>query len=512
MTPERGLTTAILAGFLISALGGSRVQIGGPTGAFVVIVYGIVERFGVDGLIYCTLLAGLILVLMGVFRLGTAIKFIPFPLTVGFTAGIAVIIFSSQIKDFLGLQIGTVPADFIEKWNLYLKTFSTLNWTTLLLSLGSLFIILFWPRLSRKIPGSIIAIVVITTISQIFHLPVETIGSRFGDLPQGLPHPHLPALHFSELRQYISPAFTVALLGAIESLLSATVADGMIEGKHRSNTELIAQGIANMVTPIFGGIPATGAIARTATNVKNGGRTPVAGLVHALTLFCIVLLFGKWAKLIPLCVLASILIVVSYHMSEWRAFRSLLKAPRMDIAVLLTSFALTVFADLTVAVEVGMLLSVILFMKRMTDVTRIREVTQELDHEECTEKTLQASPGSMSKRKIPKGVMVFEAEGAFFFGSANILRDTLNLGMKAPQVLILRMRHVLVLDATGIRVLEDLRHSCVKSGTTLILSGIHAQPLFALQQSDLFANYGEKNIVENIDQALDRAKEIIGTL
>jgi len=506
VTPDRGLTTAIIAGFLISVLGGSRVQIGGPTGAFVVIVYGIVQKYGIDGLILCTLMAGAMLVLMGLFRLGTIIKFIPYPLTVGFTAGIAVVIFSSQVKDFLGLQIETLPADFIEKWSLYLQHFGSLQVPTLLTSLGALAILLLWPRLPfnfcRKVPGSIVAILALTLIVQALHLPVETIGSRFGSLPSGLPSPTWPHFDFTALKQLIGPAFTVALLGAIESLLSATVADGMIESKHRSNTELIAQGIANLVAPLFGGIPATGAIARTATNVKNGGRTPIAGIIHSFTLLLIVVLFGKWAKLIPLSALAAILVVVSYHMSEWRAFKTLLRAPKMDVAVLLTTFLLTVFVDLTVAVEIGMLMSMVLFMKRMTDVTSIKNVTYELAHEQDDE-------SSAPLPSLPPGVMVYEAEGAFFFGVAETLRENLDIGHKPPKVMILKMKHVLALDATGIRALNDLLKACRRVGTALLLQGIHAQPFFALDRAGLLPAFGKGNVLESLQESLERAREIL---
>lgn len=509
VTPERGLTTAIIAGFLISILGGSRVQIGGPTGAFVVIIYGIVERFGVNGLILCTMLAGLILILMGLLRLGAVIKFIPYPLTVGFTTGIAVIIFCSQIRDFLGLETGPLPGGFIEKWQIYIQTFPSFQPLTLLISCGSLLILLLWPKINRRIPASMIAVVIMTAVVHLFHIPVETIGSRFGDLPTGLPQFGIPHFTLVELRHLIAPAFTVALLGAIESLLSATVADSMTEGRHRSNTELIAQGIANLVTPLFGGIPATGAIARTATNIKNGGKTPIAGIIHAITLLLIVLLFGKWAKLIPLGVLATILMVVAYHMSEWHAFKSLLRAPRMDIAVLLVTFCLTVLIDLTIAVEIGMLLSLVLFMKRMMDVTHVREVTSELKQEEVEEAALRKEPDAVSRRVLPPGVVVYEVEGAFFFGVASTLRDMLALGENPPKVLILRMRHVLALDASGLRVLKDLHQSCKKTHTQLILSGIHAQPMYALDQSGIVDELGSENVLGNIDEALKRAMLVL---
>ncbi len=509
VTPDRGLTTAIVAGFLISFLGGSRVQIGGPTGAFVIIVYHIVEQYGVNGLVLCTLMAGVMLILMGIARFGILIKFIPYPLTVGFTSGIAVVIFSSQIKDFFGLETEAVPADFVEKWALYFKTFQTLDALTLVLSLVSLLVIALWPRINRRVPGSIVAIVLVTAVVKIFHLPVETVGSRFGEIPSGLPPPMWPHFTFEDVKNLISPAFTVALLGAIESLLSATVSDGMIEGRHRSNTELIAQGVANLASPLFGGMPATGAVARTVTNVKNGGKTPVAGIIHSVTLLLITLLFGRFATAIPLCVLAAILVMVSYHMSEWRTFKGLLKAPGMDVAVLVTTFLLTVFMDLTIAVEIGLLMSVVLFMKRMTDVTSVREITRELV-EPVSERALREDEDAISRRVVPEGVVVYEAEGAFFFGAAELLRDTLDIGKNPPKVLILRTRHVLALDATGLRALSDLKKQCDCHHTHFIISGIHAQPMIALERSGLLYEIGEENVLKHIDTALDRARAIVG--
>ncbi len=512
VTPDRGLTTAIIAGFLISVLGGSRVQIGGPTGAFVVIVYEIVQRYGINGLLICTILAGGILILMGILRLGAIIKFIPYPLTVGFTSGIAVVIFSSQLKDFFGFKTGDLPADFLDKWGIYIKTFHTFDWTTLGLAVLSLLIILLWPRLNsrmtRKIPGSIVAIILVTALVHFFNMPVETIGSRFGSIPSGLPTPVWPHFTLSELKSLMGPAFTVALLGSIESLLSATVADGMIESRHRSNTELVAQGIANMVVPLFGGIPATGAIARTATNVKSGGRTPIAGIIHAMTLLLIMLIFGRWANLIPLCVLAAILLVVSYHMSEWHAFKTLLRAPRMDVAVLIVTFFLTVLVDLTIAVEIGMLMAVVLFMKRMTDVTTVREIKREMD-ESLAEEWEEEEKGEGLSWRIPEGVVVYEMEGAFFFGAAELLRDVLDIGRTFPKVLILRMRHVLALDATGLMALKDLWNQCQRNKTQLILSGIQVQPKIAIQKSEFLKQLGEKNVFGNIEEALKRAQEII---
>ncbi len=506
VTPDRGLTTAIIAGFIISFFGGSRVQIGGPTGAFVVIVAGIINQYGLDGLLVCTMMAGVILIVLVLLRLGSIIKFIPYPLIVGFTTGIAVVIFSSQIKDFFGLQTPPLPADFIQKWKVYSAAIESTNFITLALSIGSLAILILWPKINNRIPASLIAIIVITALVHFFHLPVETIHSRFGDLPTGLPKPHLPTFSFEMIKSLISPAFTVAILGAIESLLSATVADSMIEGRHRSNTELIAQGIANTVVPLFGGIPATGAIARTATNVKNGGRTPIAGIVHSVTLFLIVLLFGRWAGMIPLCVMAAILIVIAYHMSEWRAFKSLLRSPRMDVAVLLSTFFLTILVDLTVAVEVGLVLSMVLFMKRMTDVTTIKEITL---NQEINEETLREESDSITRKHIPQGVTIYELEGALFFGVASILKGTLGMGKTPPRVLILRMRHVLVLDATAMRSLKDLFDQCKRHQTQLILSGLHEQPLTAMKSAGFLEEIGHENATINIDLALHRANEVL---
>ncbi|MFZ1313169.1 MAG: SulP family inorganic anion transporter, partial [Chitinophagaceae bacterium] len=379
VSPEKGLYTAVIAGFIISAMGGSRVQIGGPTGAFIVIVYGIVQVHGVNGLIIATFMAGIMLIIMGFARLGSVIKFIPHPLIIGFTSGIALIIFSSQMKDFFGLQMGVVPADFLDKWISYVANFRTVNVYAVLLAVATVLIILFWPKITHKIPGSLIAILVTTAAMQWFNLPVETIGSRFGSIPSSLPTPVVPDIDFATIKELIQPAFTIALLGGIESLLSAVVADGMIGGNHKSNMELVAQGTANIFSSLFGGIPATGAIARTATNVKNGGRTPVAGIIHAITLLLIMLFVGKWAALIPMATLAGILVVVAYNMSEWESFMSVFKGPRSDVAVLLTTFFLTVIIDLTVAIEIGMILAAFLFMRKMIKFSDVSMLTKDLE-------------------------------------------------------------------------------------------------------------------------------------
>ena len=506
VTPDRGLYTAIIAGFLISALGGSRVQIGGPTGAFVVIVYGIVQRYGIDGLVVATIMAGIILVMLGIAKLGAAIKFIPHPVVVGFTSGIAVIILSSQIKDFLGLRMGDVPAEFIPKGRALASHLDSINGQTLAVSLSALVIMVLWPRVSRRIPSPFVALITTTLTVRLFNIPVETIATRFGPISATLPHPIFPHVSISQITALVGPAFTIALLAAVESLLSAVVSDGMIGGRHRSNMELIAQGVANIVAPIFGGMPATGAIARTATNVKNGGRTPVAGMVHALTLLLITLFFGRWAGLIPLATLAAILVVVSYHMSEWRTFRSELTAPKSDVAVLLTTFSLTVLVDLTVAIEVGMVLAAFLFMKRMAEVTNVSIVTRELVDGDRDE---EDDPNSVRRREIPPGVEVFEISGPFFFGAAEQFKDTLNQVAKKPRILIIRLRDVPAIDSTGLHVLHELARSCTRDGTLLLLSDVHAQPMFALVRSDMLIELGEDNLFGNLDDALDRARQFL---
>lgn len=505
VTPEKGIITAIIAGFVISFFGGSRVQIGGPTGAFIIIVYGIIQQYGTTGLAIATIMAGIILVIMGLIKFGSLIKFIPYPVIVGFTSGIALLIFSTQIKDFFGLQLVKVPAEFHEKWLAYFETLSTVNFNVLGISLLALLIMIFWPKVTHRIPGSLIAIIVTTIVVIVFKLPVDTIGSKFGEIPSNLPSPSFYESDLNVIRNLIGPATVIAILAAIESLLSAVVADGMIGGKHRSNMELVAQGLANIITPIFGGIPATGAIARTATNIKNGGRTPVAGIIHAITLLLIMLFFGSYAKLIPMATLAAILVIVAYNMSEWRAFKSLLKSPKSDVAVLLTTFFLTVIFDLTIAIEIGMVLSVLLFMKRMAEVSNVSVITRELEDAED-----QLDPNSIDKKQIPEGVEVFEINGPFFFGAAKKFRDQMTIVEDPPKVRIIRMRNVPAIDATGLQTLKDFYNDAIKHKTTMILSGVHTQPLYAMTQAGIFDLYGEENIHGNIDDALDRAREVLG--
>ena len=505
--PERGLFTAIVAGFLISALGGSRVQIGGPTGAFVVIVYAIVQRHGVDGLAMATLMAGVILVGFGLARLGAAIKFIPYPVTIGFTSGIAVIIFSNEVKDFLGLRMGPVPAEFILKWRALAARFDAINPWALLVAALTLAIIVFWPRINRRIPSPFAALIIATVTVQLLHLPVETIGSRFGPINASLPAPALPAISFHQIPSLAGAAFTIALLGAIESLLSAVVADGMIGGRHRSNMELVAQGIANIASPLFGGIPATGAIARTATNVKNGGRTPVAGMTHAVTLLVITLFAGRWAGLIPMAALAAILVVVAYSMSEWRTFVAEFRAPKSDVAVLLTTFLLTVLWDLTVAIEVGMVLAAFLFMRRMAEVTNISALTHEFRD---PVDDFERDPNAVRRRVVPDGVEVYEITGPFFFGAAETFKERLSRIAGKPQVLILRIRHVPAIDSTGLHALRDLIRRSRRDGILVLLSDVHTQPLVALERSGLYDEMGEENVHGNIDDALNRARAHLG--
>lgn len=505
--PERGLITAIIAGFLISALGGSRVQIGGPTGAFVVIVYAIVQQHGLTGLAAATILAGLILVGFGIAGLGGAIKFIPHPVIVGFTSGIALIIFSSQVKDLLGLQMGVVPAPFIEKWQVLGAHLSSVNPWAILVSVATVAIILVWPLLNRRIPSPFVAVLVVTVLVQLVHMPVETIGSRFGVIEATIPRPTLPAVSWSSLPGLLGPAFTIALLGAVESLLSAVVADGMIGGRHRSNMELVAQGVANIASPLFGGMPATGAIARTATNVKNGGRTPVAGIVHAVTLLLIMVFFGRWAGLVPLAALAGILVVVAYHMSEWRTFRAELRAPKSDVLVLVATFLLTVLVDLTVAIEVGMVLAAFLFMRRMAEVTNISVLTHEFQD---PADDFEGDPNAVRRRSVPPGVEVYEISGPFFFGAAEMFRDRLGRVAVRPKVLIIRLRHVPAIDSTGLQALRDLVRRSRHEGTLVILSDVHSQPVVAMERAGLYDELGEENILGNIDDALNRARAHLG--
>jgi SulP family sulfate permease len=498
LTPDRGLYTAVIAGFIISALGGSRVQIGGPTGAFVVIVYGIVQKHGVDGLMVATIMAGLMLVAFGLAKLGAAIKFIPFPVVTGFTSGIAAILIVQQLRDALGLQLTSAPPEFIERLSLYAANLHSINPSAVALSVGTLLVLWLWPRLSHTVPAPFVALIAATVLAQLLDLPVETIGTRFGEIKAGLPRLTLPSISLEQGRELVGPALAIAALGAVESLLSAVVADGMIGGRHRSNMELIAQGAANVVAPLFGGMPATGAIARTATNVKSGGRTPVAGITHALTLLVITLFFGRLAALIPLATLAGIVLWVAYRMAEWRVFKSELSAPKSDAIVMLVTFLLTVLVDLTVGIGVGMVLASFLFMKRMAEVTNVTMVSQEFsDSGPSSDKS-----GAIYTRVIPRGVEVYEINGPFFFGAAEKFKDTLSEVSRKPKVLIIRMRNVPAMDSTAMHALRDLVRRTRKDGTVVYFSDVQAQPLLALSQSELLWEIGEDHLFGDIDEAL----------
>jgi SulP family sulfate permease len=503
VSPEKGLYTAIIAGFIISALGGSRVQIGGPTGAFIVIVYGIVQVHGVDGLVIATFMAGIILVLMGLARLGSVIKFIPYPLIIGFTSGIALIIFSSEVKDFLGLNMGSVPADFLEKWESYMGHLKSINLYAVLIGFSTLVIISFWPKITRKVPGSLIAILATTIVAQFLKLPVETIGTKFGSIPNSLPIPAFPHMNLATIKILFQPAFTIALLGGIESLLSAVVADGMIGGNHKSNMELVAQGTANIFSSIFGGIPATGAIARTATNIKNGGRTPVAGMVHAAALLFILLFFGKMVALIPMATLAGILIVVAYNMSEWENFLSVLKGPKSDMVILVTTFLLTILIDLTTAIEIGMVLSSFLFMRNMIKFSNVNITTGDIGDG-------RNDKDSLKDFVIPENVEVFEITGPLFFGATYKFKDAMRFIESPPKVLIIRMRHVPIIDATGIKTLKEVNKESKHRGTKLILSEVHSDQIMEeLKEARLLFLIGKANITETFQEAIKRSKDFL---
>ena len=493
LSPEKGLITAIIAGFLISLLGGSRVQIGGPTGAFVVIIYAIVEQYGIDGLIISTVMSGIFLIAFGMLRLGGLLKYFPHPLIVGFTSGIAVIIFSTQIKDALGLNIEKLPSEFFEKWIVYFSHISQSNMYAVFMTVATILITIYSRKITTRIPGSFIAIIFITAFAHFADIPVTTIESFFGEIPNGINFT-LPSFDISTLHIYIAPALTIALLGGVESLLSAVVSDGMISANHRSNTELIAQGIANIITPFFGGIPATGAIARTATNVKNGGRTPIAGIVHAITLLLIMLLFASYAKLIPMACLAGILIVVAYNMSEWRSFVSILKGSHFDIIVLLSTFLLTVFVDLTTAIQIGVVLSSLLFMKRMADIGIKTPCQVDSDLLE-------------DYSDLPDGISIYEISGPLFFASAKQYSGVIKeIGLKS-KILIIRMRHVPFVDSTALHNFEEMIKTLQNSNVKILLSGVNDSVLQDLKKHELISLIKEENVLNSFDQALKYAKK-----
>src|ERR1700757_388105 len=498
--PQDGLYCAIVAGFVISALGGSKTQIGGPTGAFVVVVFGIVAKHGVDGLFMCTMMAGVLLVILGATGLGTAVKFIPRPVVVGFTNGIAVIMASTQIKDFFGLKVDKVPGEFLARMEVLARNFRTLAPLETGLGVLALAPIIVFARYMKKVPGYIVALFVGTAIVALFKLPVETIGTRFGGIPSGLPKLQIPQFRFDLLRPLISPAVTVAMLGAIESLMSAVVSDRMSGGKHNPNVELVAQGVANIFSPLFGGLPATGAIARTATNIRSGAKTPVAGMVHALTLLAIVLFAAPLARFISLAVLAAILFVVSYNMGEWREIPELLKLSHLEIGTWAVTFLLTVFADLTVAVEVGMILAALVFIRKVTSTTTVSQVTEEYVREGYAH--------ILQHKEIPAYVTIFRIHGPFLFGATDKIEEIVSQIEELPPIVILRLRNMTAIDATGLQALEKLADVVHSSGRGLILCGAREQPARLMKQAEFEQHVGSENICRSVEEALERAKQL----
>ncbi len=503
VTPQAGLYTAIIAGAIVALLGGSRVQIAGPTGAFVVIIYGIVHEHGVAGLTIATVMAGVILVVLGLARMGSVIKFIPQPVVTGFTSAIALIIFMSQMRDYLGVRVETMPAGLLAQVGAIADAIGTINPWAPVIALATSLTVVYWPRLSTKVPSPFVALIATTAAVQLLNLPVETIGSRFGVIDASFPQFHLPTISLESARALVAPAFAIAMLGGIESLLSAVVADGMTGSRHRSNVELIGQGVANIITPMFGGIPATGAIARTATNIRSGGRTPVSALVHSLTLLLITLFVGKWVALIPMATVGGILVVVAYHMSEWKAFRAMLRAPRGDVTVLLTTFGLTAFVDLTVALGVGMVLASFLFMRQMSTITEVRAITHLDDDDD------DAPDTDAPLRSLPDGVAVYEIDGPFFFGAAEAFKETIGALARPPRVLIFRMRKVDLLDATALALLRDLATKGRRGGFTVMITELPAAPMATLLDARLDELVGADNLIEDFDAALARAAEIV---
>lgn len=509
VTPEKGIITAIVAGLVISLFGGSKVQIGGPTGAFIIIIYGIIQKYGFEGLTIATLMAGFFLVLFGLLRLGTIIKYIPYPIVVGFTSGIAVTIFTTQIKDLFGLTLPSNPSDFIEKWGVYLQNFNTIDPWCALIGVASVAVIAVTPRFSKKIPGSLIAIILMTIVALLLKnfagvLSIETIGDRFS-ISNELPAAQVPDMNWETIKSLVSPAITIAILGAIESLLSATVADGVIGDHHDSNTELVAQGLANIASPLFGGIPATGAIARTMTNINNGGKTPVAGIIHAVVLLLIFLFLMPLAKYIPMACLAGVLVVVSYGMCGWRSFLELMKNPKSDVTVLLITFFLTIIFDLTIAIEVGLIIACLLFMKRMSETTDVKAITEEIDLNQDAE----FSTGNLDHLIIPQGVEVYEINGPYFFGAGNKFEEIMASFGDRPKVRIIRMRKVPFVDSTGIHNLINLCEMSKKEGIQIVLSGVREKVNGQLEHAGFYHLIGEENICSHINLALKRANEII---
>lgn len=509
VTPEKGIITAIVAGLVISIFGGSKVQIGGPTGAFIIIIYGIIQKYGFEGLTIATLMAGFFLLLFGLLHLGTIIKYIPYPIVVGFTSGIAVTIFTTQIKDLFGLTLPSNPSDFIEKWGVYIQNFDTIDPWCAIIGVASVLVIAITPRFSKKIPGSLIAIILMTVVALLLKnyagiSSIETIGDRFS-ISNELPSAQVPNMNWETIKSLVSPAITIAILGAIESLLSATVADGVIGDHHDSNTELMAQGLANIASPLFGGIPATGAIARTMTNINNGGKTPIAGIIHAVILLLIFLFLMPLAKYIPMACLAGVLVVVSYGMSGWRSFLAVMKNPKSDITVLLITFFLTIIFDLTIAIEVGLIIACLLFMKRMSETTDVKAITEEIDPNLESE----FSTGNLDHLIIPKGVEVYEINGPYFFGAGNKFEEIMASFGDRPQVRIIRMRKVPFVDSTGIHNLTSLCEMSQKEGIQVVLSGVREKVNAQLEHAGFYHLIGEENICSHINLALKRANEII---
>jgi len=503
VSPEKGLITAIFAGFVISLLGGSKVQIGGPTGAFVIIIYSIIQQYGLNGLITATIMAGVILVIMGLLKFGSLIKYIPQTITIGFTAGIAVTLLSTQIKDFFGLQIDNVPAEFFDKWKSYLINLGSLNIWSLIIGAGSIFIIAFWPKINKTIPGSMIALVIATISVKLLNIPIETIGSRFQEISSAIPMPIFPGLDISTINKLFAPAMTIAILAALESLLSAVVADGMISDAHDSNMELVAQGLANITCGLFGGIPATGAIARTAANVKSGGKSPISGMVHAITLLVTMLVLMPLAKMIPMTVLAAILMVVSYNMSEWRAFKGLLKAPKSDIIVLLITFGCTVVFDLVVAISIGMIMAMFLFMKRVSDTTQIRDLVNEEVFDEDISNVLEKAEGK---------IHVYQVNGPMFFGVVQEFIAKMKELEASVEVVILDMRHTHAIDASAIDALTRLLKHCNELNIKLCLTHVQEQPMKVLDRMGFVVKVGESNIYETKTEAIERAYDYVKNL
>ena len=510
VTPEKGIITAIVAGFVISALGGSKVQIGGPTGAFIIIIYGIIQQYGLEGLTIATIMAGVFLILFGLLHLGTIIKYIPYPIVVGFTSGIAVTIFTTQVKDLFGLSISNLPSDFIEKWQCYAANFSTADLWSSIVGIASVAVIMLMPKINKKIPGSLVAIIIMTVLALLLKqyagvTTIETIGDRFS-ISNSLPQADMPHITWETIKSLVSPALTIAILGAIESLLSAAVADGVIGDHHNSNTELVAQGVANLASPIFGGIPATGAIARTMTNINNGGRTPIAGIVHAVVLLLIFLFLMPLAKYIPMACLAGVLVVVSYGMSGWRSFLALMNNPKSDVTVLLITFFLTIIFDLTVAIEVGLIIACLLFMRRMSETTDVKVISDEINPDE---EYSSLELGNLEHLTIPKGVEVYEINGPYFFGAGNRFEEIMATFGDRPKVRVIRMRKVPFVDSTGIHILTNLCLMSKKEGIQIVLSGVTQKVDAQLTKAGFQDIVGTENICSHIDLALARAREIM---